>query len=109
MYGGLVSEFVTVCVGNMNFRTLTERPGAVQIQAFICYCAQSLKAQFVEIQLTNYMDHHPWEANTSWASQEIPTCYVSEGPSPTSQQPATFPYNKPDEGSPCLSFSLFNP
>ena len=54
-----MSEFVTVCVGNMNFRTLTERPGAVQIQAFICYCAQSLKAQFVEIQLTNYMDHHP--------------------------------------------------
>jgi hypothetical protein len=53
MYGGLVSEFVTVCNGNMNFRTLTEKFGTVKIQAFICYCAQILKAQFVKIQLTD--------------------------------------------------------
>ena len=39
-----MSEFVTVCDGNMNFRTSTERPGAVQIQAFVCYSAQILLA-----------------------------------------------------------------
>jgi hypothetical protein len=52
-------------------------------------------------QNTNFLKQSPWEANSHWASQEIPSHFKKhKGSLMCSQEPITGPHPEPDESSP---------
>jgi hypothetical protein len=57
---------------------------------------------------TNFLQqYYSWEADSALASQENTLHFMEpEGSLPCLQEPATGPYPKPDESSPCVH-SLF--